>query len=85
MGSVDRAETGGLSLLVRGDADEAMAAAGVVRYGHPRRWEGAGAALKVVLSAVVASVTMIGEAMMPAAPGGRVTAPGAAWGGWSAD
>lgn len=64
MGSVDRAEAGGLSLLVGGDADEVMPLlelfGTVTRTGET----GTGAALKIVLiSAVVAGVTMIGEAM----------------------
>jgi len=64
MGSVDRAEAGGLSILVGGDADSVMPL--LELFGTVTRTgaSGTGAALKIVLiSAVVTGVAMIGEAM----------------------
>ncbi|MDX6354752.1 MAG: hypothetical protein QOF98_1655 [Streptomyces sp.] len=64
MGSVDRAEAGGLSVLVGGDADEVMPLLELFGTVTRAGGSGTGAALKVVLiSAVVAGVTMIGEVM----------------------
>jgi 3-hydroxyisobutyrate dehydrogenase-like beta-hydroxyacid dehydrogenase len=64
MGSVDKAEAGGLSLLVGGDADPVMPLLELFGTVTRTGGTGTGAALKIVLiSAVVAGVTMIGEAM----------------------
>ncbi len=64
MGSIDRAASGELSLLVGGEADGVLPLlelfGTVTRTGE----SGTGAALKIVLiNAVVAGVTVIGEAM----------------------
>lgn len=64
MGSADRAAAGELSLLVGGDADGVMPL--LELFGTPTRTgaSGTGAALKIVLiNAIVAGVTAIGEAM----------------------
>jgi 3-hydroxyisobutyrate dehydrogenase len=64
MGSVDSAERGRLGVLVGGDADEVLPLLELFGTVTRAGASGTGAALKIVLiSAVVAGVTMIGEAM----------------------
>jgi len=64
MGSVDRAASGELALLVGGDISEVKPVLEVFGTITPCGATGSGAALKVVMiSAVVAGVTVVGEAM----------------------
>ncbi|GII55298.1 hypothetical protein Pth03_36870 [Planotetraspora thailandica] len=64
MGSADRAASGELSLLVGGDFEEVRPVLEVFGTITPCGETGTGAALKIVLiSAVVAGVTVVGEAL----------------------